>query len=429
MKKILISSLVVMILAGTFPAQTAFAAPACSLTAAAGEIIVSFPDTAIFGDKAPRRVNKAAAVPAGAYTISAVTWDNHNNGDGETKERVRFIFKDGSGEIVQTGATTDIAGGQNSRTTDLGTRNLTRAATLVTAEHAFTGTNKPEDVTPICIKLTPVTTTPATLAVTCAVPTTAQTGQNVTWDANPTGGNGTYTYSWTGADIAGATTEQVVRSYSTTGSRTATVTVTSGAQTASASCSTNITASNNNDDDFEVQCRVSDTTIDEGDTVTYSVDIDNGDSPYDIEWDGDIEGDDMTERVRFNRDGRYEVDVTVRDDDGNRATDNCPIVRVSDDNDNDDDDDDDDNRNVNVITRTNNTLGNTPTGNLTNLSSVYLSQVPYTGPAEVLAALGVLGFIAIWSTGAALYFKRRRALKATSNKIAAFKEANKIARV
>jgi hypothetical protein len=425
MKKILISSLAVMILVGTLPTQTAYAAPACSLTAAAGEIIVSFPDTSLFGNKSPRRVSQSATIPAGTYTVRATTWDNHGSENTtENRERVRFIFKDGTGDIAQTGATDDITNSQNSRATDLGSKTLARAATSVTAEHAFTDTNKPEDVTPICIKLTPVTT-PTTLAVTCAVPTTAQTGQNVTWDANPTGGNGTYTYSWAGADIAGANTEKVVRSYSTTGSRTATVTVTSGALTASASCSTNITTSNNNNDDFEVQCRVSDTTVDEGDTVTYSLDIDNGDSPYDIEWDGDIEGDDMTERVRFNRDGRYEVDVTVRDDDGNRATDSCPIVRVSDDNDNDDDND-----NINVITRTNNnTLGNTPTGNLTNLNSVFLSQVPYTGPAEVLTALGVLGFIAIWSTGAALYFKRRRALKATSNKIAAFKEANKVARV
>ncbi|MEY2640636.1 MAG: hypothetical protein RL150_29 [Candidatus Parcubacteria bacterium] len=192
-------------------------------------------------------------------------------------------------------------------------------------------------------------------------------------------------------------------------------------------CNTNYYARSNDDDDddddndnddFRVLCRVSDSSIDEGDTVTFTADIDGGDSPYDIEWDGDISGDDRTERVRFNRSGTYEIELTVRDDDGNRDSDEC-TVRVG-----DEDDDDDDNDNVNVITRTN--LG-TPTGNLASLDSVFLSQVPYTGPQDVLKVLGVLAFVAIWSTGVAMYFKRRRQQKAVSTRLADFKTANKTA--
>jgi len=160
---------------------------------------------------------------------------------------------------------------------------------------------------------------------------------------------------------------------------------------------------------------VSDTSIDEGDTVTYSVEIDGGRSPYDIEWDGDISGDSETERVRYNRDGRYEVEVTVRDRNGDRASDTCATVRVG---------NNDDDNNINVITRTN--LG-TPSGNLASLDSVFLSQVPYTGPEDVLKALGVLAFIAIWSTGVAMYFKRRRQVRAVASRLQNFKEANKSA--
>jgi len=278
---------------------------------------------------------------------------------------------------------------------------------------------------------TNVTTTPVNdLAVTCRVSdTTVDEGDSVDFTADATGGNSPYTYDWDW-DIDGTRRVESYR-FNRSGNYRARVTVTDeDGRTAQHVCPTVVVDNdnhNNDNDDLEIKCRVSDTTIDEGDYVTFSVDIDGGDSPYDIEWDGDISGDHRTERVRFNRDGRYEVDVTVRDDDGNRETDSCPIVRVSDDRGSNNNND----RNINVISRTtssgSNNLG-TPTGNLASVNSVFLSQVPYTGPQDVLKALGVLGFIAIWSTGAAIYFKRRRQHSAVSAKIAAFKEANKASR-
>ena len=85
---------------------------------------------------------------------------------------------------------------------------------------------------------------------------------------------------------------------------------------------------NGNNDDLRVTCRVDDTRIEEGDIVTYEVIIRGGNSPFDIEWDGDIDGDDQRERVRYNREGRYEVRVTVEDDDGHRDSDTCDDVIV-----------------------------------------------------------------------------------------------------
>jgi hypothetical protein len=59
------------------------------------------------------------------------------------------------------------------------------------------------------------------------------------------------------------------------------------------------------------------------------------------------------------------------------------------------------------------------------LDSVFLSSVPYTGPGDILKALGILAVVAVWSTAVALYFKKQRSLKTVSNKIADFKELNK----
>ncbi|MDP2629522.1 MAG: Ig domain-containing protein [Candidatus Harrisonbacteria bacterium] len=81
---------------------------------------------------------------------------------------------------------------------------------------------------------------------------------------------------------------------------------------------------------LRVSCEVSDTRIDEGDRVTYEAEISGGTAPFDIDWRGDIRGDDRVERVRFNREGTFEVDVRVRDSFGRTASDDCRDVRVGD---------------------------------------------------------------------------------------------------
>jgi len=201
-----------------------------------------------------------------------------------------------------------------------------------------------------------------------------------------------------------------------------------GSASSTGNCNTNTVNNNvfaqNNDedeDDLKIICRVSDTSIDKGDTVKFTVEIDGGRPSYRIEWDGDISGDDDEERVRFNRSGTYRVSVEVRDANGHRASDDCAVVRVGDDEDEDEDDDD---RRITVTTGSN---LNTPNGNLAGLESVFLSQVPYTGPADVAKVLGILALIAVWSTAVAMYFKKQRAFNSVSNKIADFKERNKSA--
>mgnify|MGYP001613195412 CR=1 FL=1 len=92
-------------------------------------------------------------------------------------------------------------------------------------------------------------TSPA-LSVTCSVNRTSQTvNQPVVWEANASGGSGTYTYAWSGTDsLSGgasgtnSTTDSVTKSYSLSGVKTGGIRVVSGAQdTGVVPCSNSIT--------------------------------------------------------------------------------------------------------------------------------------------------------------------------------------------
>lgn len=81
------------------------------------------------------------------------------------------------------------------------------------------------------------------LTATCSAnPSNANVGDNVIWTVYPNGGNGAYSYSWTGTDgLSYGNAYQIQQRYSTAGTKTATVTVyTTGGQTVTATCNTNI---------------------------------------------------------------------------------------------------------------------------------------------------------------------------------------------
>lgn len=75
-----------------------------------------------------------------------------------------------------------------------------------------------------------------------ANPTSATIGQNIIWTVYPTGGNGSYSYSWTGTDgLSYGNASAIQKVYTTGGSKTATVTVYSNGQTITANCTATIT--------------------------------------------------------------------------------------------------------------------------------------------------------------------------------------------
>ena len=176
--------------------------------------------------------------------------------------------------------------------------------------------------------------------------------------------------------------------------------------------------SNDDDDrDMRVQCIVSDSSVELGDLVSYRVEVSGGNSPFDIEWRGAVDGNDQEERIRYNQLGTYSVSVIVEDDDGRRASDNCTSVTVG------------NAANTGTFVSSGTTYVTPtyvqPTGQLASLSAVSLSQVPYTGPADVLKVLGVIALLVMMSVGGAYYLRKRRGTSAVSNSIAAFKQANK----
>lgn len=80
-----------------------------------------------------------------------------------------------------------------------------------------------------------------TLTVTCSAnKTTLSTGQSVTWTAYTTGGDGNYTYSWSGTDGLSNTSSTFTQTYTSIGDKNATVTVTSGGVVVTQNCTNTV---------------------------------------------------------------------------------------------------------------------------------------------------------------------------------------------
>jgi len=80
------------------------------------------------------------------------------------------------------------------------------------------------------------------LEASCVInPSTAYVGQSVSFYATATGGNGSYTYYWTGDNGLSASGQSFTGSFQYAGYKTATVTVSSNGQTITRSCNVNVT--------------------------------------------------------------------------------------------------------------------------------------------------------------------------------------------
>jgi len=92
-----------------------------------------------------------------------------------------------------------------------------------------------------------VTVTPALSASCSASPTALIVGGSTTWSSSPSGGTGSYAYVWSGTDSLSGTTKNVSKTYSSVGTKTASVKITSGSQSLTKACSNSVTVSSQPD--------------------------------------------------------------------------------------------------------------------------------------------------------------------------------------
>jgi hypothetical protein len=109
------------------------------------------------------------------------------------------------------------------------------------------GVIKESDETNNCGEWTFVSFSNPSISSSCSVsPTSGLIGDTFTWSAqNPTGGNGSYTYLWSGSvPLVGVVAQSTTTSYSSGGTKTGSVTITSGEDTQTFSCTNSVTVTN-----------------------------------------------------------------------------------------------------------------------------------------------------------------------------------------
>lgn len=126
-------------------------------------------------------------------------------------------------------------------------------------------------------------TEPNMSSSTCSVsPASSQANQTVTWTANPSGGNGTYTYDWSGSDGLSGNTAIVTNAYSAYGTKNASVIIGSGGNLVQVTCP-NIVVSNTLSNST---CSPSLTQVATGTPVTWTAYASGNAGPYTYMWSG-----------------------------------------------------------------------------------------------------------------------------------------------
>lgn len=109
---------------------------------------------------------------------------------------------------------------------------------------SWVGTQTESNESNNCSAWTQISVAAPAISASCSVsPTSATTGQSVTWSASVSGGTGSYTYSWSGTNSLSGSSASVAKTYTTTGIKTASVTVTSGSLSSTVPCSNSVSVS------------------------------------------------------------------------------------------------------------------------------------------------------------------------------------------
>ena len=146
-------------------------------------------------------------------------------------------------------------------------------------------------------------------------PYSIQTGGTITWTANPIGGSGNYTYSWNGTDGLSGSSQTASRSYSSGGTKTATVTITSGNSSVQRTCTANV---QENSQDLGGSCTASNYNPQMNNSVTFTANPTGGEFPggnsgnYTYSWSGDgISGSSQSISRSYGSGGTKTATVTI----------------------------------------------------------------------------------------------------------------------
>lgn len=214
------------------------------------------------------------------------------------------------------------------------------------------------------------------LYVSCSAnPSFVDTDEDVVWRANVSGGDGSYTYSWSGTNGLSGNSRNVTWNYDNSGTKRGTVTVTSNGQSASASCTAFVDDNSNDYGDLSVSCYASPSNPALNSRMNWYANVSGGDGDYTYRWIG-TDGLDSSSRspsMTYNTPGSKGATLTVRDGDGNRKSVDCYA-------------------NVNSVLAFSQAY-QAPTMP----AAVYLSQVPSTGFADNIKLFSFVGVLALFS--------------------------------
>ena len=284
---------IVISLAFVIGSQTA-SAQTCPFTPSSTRTVVNFSNIPLVWGKTGyvTQVNKEVTLPAGNYKVSLYAYDAYSDRKNVTQPNESYFvdLRNGSTVVARSAQTPDLqdkvasayfAGTVNSSIV------VSQAVNNVMARHSNYLNLMPSanSVTAGCAAFDLITTPVNDLNGSCTVnPSSVNTGGYLNWNATASGGTGSYNYSWTGTDDLYGNSSYVSKTYSTAGTKTGVVTITSGAQSITKNCSATVTEVVNNN--LNVSCRVSPTTAEVNEDVTWYAYVSGGTGSYTYSWSG-----------------------------------------------------------------------------------------------------------------------------------------------
>ncbi len=172
------------------------------------------------------------------------------------------------------------------------------------------------------------------LSVSCNASNNYNNNNNsITWNSYPSGGSGSYRYSWDGTENLRGSRQSVSMNYYNPGVKTASVTVYSGSQSVTQNCGGVNVGGYNNVNNYpvdtnaglDVACYVDPVAARINQPVTWRAEVVGGNGPYTYSWTGtnSLSGSDSSIIKYYDTVGEKSGIVTVRSADGRTATRAC----------------------------------------------------------------------------------------------------------